>query len=471
MTQSTGKSRPHAGLPGLSSSAPVRMRQRVVLVAIGAVALGLLAGCGGGSGTKTTTAGVTSTGRTTASRRTPAGTQGVSSSVGSAALNARPVVEVCHGGPGGIPSSAVVRICANTITKAMVDHSLAVASKPGVSAKAVVPDPPKYTACVANLQANLPKLAKEHAKLTAAQLRVDCGREYRSLLPSVLNGLILREWGFAEAQFMHISVSDAEVHQGLIQLSHEHFPKPGEFEKYLKNSGQSMSDVLLHIKSDLTAKKLQRTVMKSTPKVTHAQIQKYYNENPSSFSSQQTFAQVEASIEQKLTSYGQQTALSEFLKEFKKKWKAQTACRVGYVVDDCQQFKAPKRTTTAGPTRTVPFNVTAHLHLRTKNGSTLEQRGTASGTVNGTIDISLKLVSSSRLIAVVKIYQHGGSLLGGGTASYEQSVTLTTFSGTLAITRGTGSYRRARASSMKFTGSMQRPNGSMTVQLSGKLSV
>jgi len=56
----------------------------------------------------------------------------------------------------------------------------------------------------------------------------------------------------------------------------------------------------------------------------------------------QTLAQSEASIKQQLTATKQQTALSKFVKEFKKTWTAKTDCRAEYVVMDCKQYKAPK---------------------------------------------------------------------------------------------------------------------------------
>jgi foldase protein PrsA len=67
---------------------------------------------------------------------------------------------------------------------------------------------------------------------------------------------------------------------------------------------------------------------------------------------QQTLSQVQASIKQQLTATQQQTALSKFVKDFKKKWLAKTDCRTGYVVADCKQYKAPK--TGAGATGTTP---------------------------------------------------------------------------------------------------------------------
>ncbi len=67
-------------------------------------------------------------------------------------------------------------------------------------------------------------------------------------------------------------------------------------------------------------------------------------------STQQTLAQSKASIKAQLTASRQQAALTKFVKEFKKKWLAQTDCQSGYVVADCKQYKAPKTGTTTGTT-------------------------------------------------------------------------------------------------------------------------
>jgi foldase protein PrsA len=66
---------------------------------------------------------------------------------------------------------------------------------------------------------------------------------------------------------------------------------------------------------------------------------------------QQSLSQAEAAIKSQLTATQSQTALSSFVKEFRKKWMAKTECRSGYVVKDCQQFKEPKTST---PTTGVP---------------------------------------------------------------------------------------------------------------------
>jgi foldase protein PrsA len=58
--------------------------------------------------------------------------------------------------------------------------------------------------------------------------------------------------------------------------------------------------------------------------------------------SQQSLAQAQASVRSQLVATKQQSSLSNFIKNFKKKWLAKTDCRSEYVVMNCKQYKAPK---------------------------------------------------------------------------------------------------------------------------------
>jgi foldase protein PrsA len=63
---------------------------------------------------------------------------------------------------------------------------------------------------------------------------------------------------------------------------------------------------------------------------------------------QEPLSKVKTTIKEQLIATGQQSALSKFVKEFKKKWTAKTECRSGYsVVADCKGYKAPKSSGTA----------------------------------------------------------------------------------------------------------------------------
>lgn len=68
--------------------------------------------------------------------------------------------------------------------------------------------------------------------------------------------------------------------------------------------------------------------------------------------SQQALSTVQSSIQQQMTAQKSQKALSEFVKNFRKKWTARTECRSQYLVQDCKGYKAPK--TSALPSTPVP---------------------------------------------------------------------------------------------------------------------
>jgi hypothetical protein len=120
--------------------------------------------------------------------------------------------------------------------------------------------------------------------------------------------------------------------------------------------------------------------------------------------------------------------------------------------------------------RTFSLNESGRLHLTSKHGFTLNEQGTASGTVRGTISVRLKIVSTSRVSAEVTISPSGGSISGSGTASYHKGETAASFSGSLSINRGSGSYEQVQGSSLNFSGTIARSNDAIAVHVSGKLS-
>ena len=146
-------------------------------------------------------------------------------------------------------------------------------------------------------------------------------------------------------------------------------------------------------------------------------------------------------------------------------------CAAAFATQDAGAAATTKhnRATTA---RTISLNETGRLHLTSKKGFTLNERGSASGTISGSIYIHLHLISQTRVTAEVNIYpSRGGSLSGSGSAGYRVEGGRASFSGTLSITRGTGKYARARASGLRFTGTIQRRDDSVAVSLSGRLSL
>jgi hypothetical protein len=133
-------------------------------------------------------------------------------------------------------------------------------------------------------------------------------------------------------------------------------------------------------------------------------------------------------------------------------------------------------TPTSGPsassTRVISLDERANLHLTSKHGFTLNERGNATGTVKGAIYVHLTIVSTKRVTAEVNIYPtSGGSISGSASAAYRREGAVGKFSGSLSITHGSGSYSHARGSGLSFSGTIAKSNDAITVRVSGRASV
>ncbi len=121
--------------------------------------------------------------------------------------------------------------------------------------------------------------------------------------------------------------------------------------------------------------------------------------------------------------------------------------------------------------RTISLNETGHLHLTSKHGFTLNEQGSATGTVVGTIYVHLTAVSTTRVTAEVNIYAHGASFSGSGNASYHRANPIASFAGSMSINRGTGSYAHVRGSGLSFSGTIaESERDAITVHVSGRVS-
>ncbi len=128
------------------------------------------------------------------------------------------------------------------------------------------------------------------------------------------------------------------------------------------------------------------------------------------------------------------------------------------------------RAASAHTARTFSLSDIGHLHLTSHHSFTLNEQGSASGTISGTIYIHLNVVSTNRVTAEVNIYPSGGSLTGYANASYHPSGSVATFNGTMYLARGSGRYRHARGSGLSFTGTIQRSNDAVTVHVNGRMA-
>ena len=186
---------------------------------------------------------------------------------------------------GGVPNDAVVQVNGNPVTKSTFDHWLnivASSSSANTGTKAVVPDPPSYSACIAHLRSTQPKPAKGATAPSETQLKAQCEQQYTSYKTSALNFLIQANWIIGQAEEMNISASTQEVEKAFNKLKKEQFPKPAEYEKFLKDTGFTTSDLLLRVKvQSVLSPKIEQKVTKEAKNVTKARAEKYYNEHKS----------------------------------------------------------------------------------------------------------------------------------------------------------------------------------------------
>ena len=83
------------------------------------------------------------------------------------------------------------------------------------------------------------------------QLKTQCEQQYKSLQQEVLGFLISSDGCSAKRSSLGVKVSDKEVKKQFEKIKSQQFPKAAEFEKFLKTSGQTVSDLLLRVKLNL----------------------------------------------------------------------------------------------------------------------------------------------------------------------------------------------------------------------------
>src|SRR3954470_17502713 len=199
------------------------------------------------------------------------------------ALGAFFVPAAIFAGCGGVPGDAVATVDGTSISKSDFDHWMTVAAKSGGQSGAAAPKPPSYADCVKQKRKTTPAPAKGQPKVTDSQLKTQCKQEYNSLRDQVMQLLVSFEWIEGEAKAKDIKVSDKEVKASFDKQKKQAFPKAADFQKFLKDSGQTEGDILKRVRLDALSNKIREKVTKGKDKVTDAQIAAYYNKNKQRF--------------------------------------------------------------------------------------------------------------------------------------------------------------------------------------------
>jgi foldase protein PrsA len=186
-------------------------------------------------------------------------------------------------GCGGIPGNAVATVDGDPIEKADFEHWSSVIAKSSGQTSGV-PKPPDYAACVTGLRKTQAKPAKGQPKVTDAQLKTQCKQQYESVRDQAVQTLASFKWLDGEAEQLKVKVSEAEVTKELTRIKKEQYPKKGDFEKLLKQTGFTEEDINLQVRTQLLTTKITKQVQKGKDKISDAEITSYYNKNKKNFS-------------------------------------------------------------------------------------------------------------------------------------------------------------------------------------------
>jgi foldase protein PrsA len=182
-----------------------------------------------------------------------------------------------------VPTNGVAKIGDTVITKDQFNHWLNAAAHGSAApgSNPTVPDPPNFAKCVAN-QAKQP-VPKGAKKPTQAQLKTQCKQQYDALKQQVMQFLVSAEWIQQEAKKQGVTVSSKEVQKQFQDQKKQSFQKDSDYQKFLKNSGMTESDLLFRVKLDVISNDVRNKVIKGKDKVTDAQVSSYYNKNKQRF--------------------------------------------------------------------------------------------------------------------------------------------------------------------------------------------
>jgi hypothetical protein len=122
----------------------------------------------------------------------------------------------------------------------------------------------------------------------------------REVTEQVMGFLISADWVRGEAADLKVHVSSAIVQRRFHEERQAQFPEPREFRKFLRESKQTVADLLVRVELDILSERIQQRV---------------------------TAGHKSAS--------SQARALKHFVNNFRPKWTAKTYCAPQYAVDDC----------------------------------------------------------------------------------------------------------------------------------------
>jgi foldase protein PrsA len=108
--------------------------------------------------------------------------------------------------------------------------------------------------------------------------------EYKQVANQVMQFLVSSRWISGEAADRDLSASPEEVKRSFERTRDQSFPNKKAYERFLRTSGQSQTDIDFRVRSDVLATKVRQEVTKDAQQVSDDDIKEYYKQNEAQFS-------------------------------------------------------------------------------------------------------------------------------------------------------------------------------------------
>lgn len=182
---------------------------------------------------------------------------------------------------GGVPDDAVATVDGESIPVDQFNQTLVSFSQQsaGPDGKAVPPDPPNFTKCIANKKAN----AEKGKTLSNSALKKQCEDEWDTARTQIMTGLVQQKWYELEAKERGINITPAEVQARFQPLKEQSFPKDADYKKFLKDTGQTQNDILKLVKASMIKEKID-TEISTVPTPSMGEVEDEYNKNKKQYS-------------------------------------------------------------------------------------------------------------------------------------------------------------------------------------------
>jgi hypothetical protein len=214
--------------------------------------------------------GVVACGNTTGGDKSTDTVRGSATTVKQSTTTAIPTADAT-------PAKVLATVGRTPITLGAVERLMVQANAP-----TPVPDPPSYSACVAQLRAEPPRSGISPATQSDAQLKRACHQHYEELLQAALRTAIHNQWVVGEATEEGVRVSQPEIEHEF-DVSRRSFGTDAKFEAYRKGTKETIADMMFELKLTQLTDKILRKVREKESVIDDAAVARYYDSHRQQF--------------------------------------------------------------------------------------------------------------------------------------------------------------------------------------------